>query len=123
MSLLEWGRGHIGGVTPDQIGQTLTADFVARTLPALQFDASRAPGLAATMTLEISDCSDCNSWTYEIHDGHIHPRRHAHETADVALKTDTAGFFDFIRGTRPAEQCGELRGSPETAAAIQDCFR
>ena len=121
-SLLEWGRNHVGGVTPDLIGQKLTADFVVRTLPALQFDASRAPGLAATMTIEISDCSDCNSWTYEIHDGHIHPRRHATDVADVSLKTDTAGFFAFVRGDRPAEECGDLAGAPETAAAIQRCF-
>jgi DNA-binding HxlR family transcriptional regulator len=122
MALLEWGRNHIGGVTPDQIGQALTADFIVRTLPALQFDPSRAPGLAATMSVEISDCTDCNSWTFDIHDGHIHPSRHANGDADIHLKTDTEGFFHFIRGEKPAQECGELTGSPETAAAIQSCF-
>ncbi|MEO6042662.1 MAG: hypothetical protein ABIQ47_01910, partial [Tepidiformaceae bacterium] len=79
-------------------------------------------GLVASMSLEISDNEQCNSWTLDIHDGHIHPQRQRAETTDVHLKTNTAGFFQFIRGQALAEAVGELTGPPETAAVIQACF-
>ena len=75
------------------------------------------------MTVEIADCSDCNTWTFDIHDGHLHPRRHGDPAADIHLKTDTNGFFRFIRGEAAAEDVGSLVGSPETAAQIQRCFQ
>jgi len=122
MALLDWGRDHIGGISPDQVGQTITADFLVRTLPALQFDATHLPGLAATMTIQITGCTGLDSWTLDVREGHIYPRRKACDTADVHLTTNPAGFFEFIHGRQPAEQCGELVGSRETAAAIQSCF-
>jgi hypothetical protein len=74
------------------------------------------------MVVEITDCPDCNTWTFEVREGHIYPRRNAVAEADVRLKTDTRGFFAFIHGARSAEDCGEVVGSPEVAAAIQSCF-
>ena len=124
VSLLEWGKTQFGGVTFDQIGEEkrMSTDFAVRTLPTFSFHPERAHGVAASMTLEINDCENCNTWTFDIHDGHIHPRRLAADTYDVYLKTSTEGFFKFIHGEASPEACGELRGSPETASIIQSCF-
>lgn len=119
MSLLDWGRDHIGGITPDQVGDSVSADFIVRTLAALQFDASRVPGLVASMTIQIHGCPGYDSWTLDIHDGHIHPRRNLTPGADAHLVTDPQGFFAFIHSERPAGECGQLTGSNEVAAAIQ----
>ena len=118
------GRATSAPLSPTEVGEEkrLTTDFAVRMMPTFSFHPERAAGLAASMTVEISDCADCNTWTFDIHDGHIHPRRHAAPNHDIYLKTTTEGFFRFIRGEAPPEQCGELQGSAETAAAIQSCF-
>jgi DNA-binding HxlR family transcriptional regulator len=125
LALLDWGRQQMGRVDPEAVGteKGMTTDFAVRTLPAFSFHPERATGLLASMTLEISDCEDCNTWTFDIHDGHIHPRRHGADHSDVYLKASTEGFFRFIRCEAPPEKCGELTGSAETAAIIQACFR
>lgn len=118
LSLLEWGAENVG---PFEAERT-TTDFAVRTLPTFFFNPEHAADLSARMVIEISDCSDCNTWTFEIHDGHIHPRRFATEGADIYLKTSAQGFMAFIHGKSSAEEVGELSGSAETAAAIQACF-
>lgn len=118
VSLLEWGRSHVGPYEAD----AATPDFTFRTLPTFSFHPEKAAGISARMIIEISDCSDCNTWTFEIHEGHIHPRRQAVGEADIRLKTTTAGFFAFIHGDAPAEECGDLYGEPGLANAIQGCF-
>lgn len=124
LSLLAWGKEHMGPLTPELIGpdKPMSTDFAVRTLPAFSFHPERASDLTVSMTLEISDCESCNTWTFDIHDGHIHPRRHGGENYDVYLKTNTEGFFRFIRGESAPQECGELRGSIEIAATIQSCF-
>lgn len=121
-ALVEWGRHNTAGFTQENIGHEVSTDFVMRVVPAFSFHPERADGLVASMSLEISDSEQCNSWTLDIHDGHIHPQRQRAETTDVHLKTNTAGFFQFIRGQALAEAVGELTGPPETAAVIQACF-
>ena len=121
-ALVEWGRHHTPGFTQDQVGHEVSTDFVMRVVPAFSFHPERAGDLTASMSIEIADSEQCTSWTLDIHDGHIHPQRQRAATTDIHLKTDTAGFFQFIRGQSPAEALGELTGSPETAAAIQACF-
>ena len=122
LALIEWGRDQFGGVTPEQVGHEVSQDFAIRMLPTFSFHPERSAGIEATMTLEIVDSETCNAWSFAIHDGHLHPRRHAAENADVHLKTDTAGFFQFIRGQAPAERCGQLNGPADVAAIIQACF-
>ena len=125
LALLEWGRAHVGPADIEHLDEEkkMTTDFAVRMLPAFSFHPERADGLAVSMTVEISDCENCNTWTFDIHDGHIHPRRNAANHFDLFLKTTTEGFFQFIRGERSPEECGELQGSPETARAIQACFQ
>jgi DNA-binding HxlR family transcriptional regulator len=122
LTMLDWGRSYTHGITPESVGTEVSTDFAARTLPAFSFHPERAEGLAAKMVVEISSCEGCSSWTFDIHDGHIHPRRSA-EAADVLLKTDTSGFFRFVRGEAGPLECGELTGPVEVAMAIQACFR
>jgi len=123
MALLDWGRKHAPAITEDKVGHEVSTDFAMRMIPAFSFHPERAEHLTATMTLEISDCENCNTWTFDIHGGHIFPRRHGAEASDVYLKTNTDGFFRFIRGELPAEDVGELRGDSGTAATIQSCFQ
>lgn len=123
MALLDWGRKHVPVFTQDEVGHEVSTDFAVRMIPAFSFLPERAEDLAATMTLEISDCENCNTWTFDIHGGHIYPKRQGSDAADVYLKTDTDGFFRFIRGELPAEDVGELRGDAATAAMIQACFQ
>lgn len=122
LALLDWGRQNAGRITPEQVGREFTTDFAVRMLPAFQFHPERAGELAATMSIEISDCDTCNTWSFDIHGGHIHPRRHASPEADVHLHTDTKGFFRFLHGEATPAECGELSGSAEIAEAIQSCF-
>ncbi|MEP7215649.1 MAG: helix-turn-helix domain-containing protein [Anaerolineaceae bacterium] len=121
-ALVEWGREHTTGFTQEQIGHEVSTDFAMRVVPAFSFHPERAGDLVASMSIEIADSEQCNSWTLAIHDGHIHPQRQRAMTTDIHLKTSTSGFFQFIRGQSPAEALGELTGSPEIAAAIQACF-
>lgn len=121
-ALVEWGRHHTAGFTAEQVGHEVSTDFAMRVVPAFSFHPERAGDLAASMSIEIADSEQCNSWTLDIHDGHIHPKRQRAAATDIHLKTTTTGFFQFIRGQAPAEAVGELTGSPETAAAIQACF-
>jgi len=123
LSMLDWGRAYVEPITEDKVGNTVSHDFAMRVIPTFSFNPENAEALAARMTLEISDCDDCNTWTLDIHDGHLHPRRQGAPDADVHLKTDTHGFFKFIRGEAPAHEVGQLTGSPELALAIQRCFQ
>jgi DNA-binding HxlR family transcriptional regulator len=124
LALLDWGRTHVGPADLEHLDEEkqMTTDFAVRVLPAFSLHPERANGLAASMTVEISDCDDCNTWTFDIHDGHIHPRRKAAENFDLYLKTTTEGFFRFIRGESPPDACGELHGPVEMALTIQACF-
>jgi DNA-binding HxlR family transcriptional regulator len=122
LSIIAWGREYASGFTQESVGTEVSTDFAVRIIPTFSFDPAKAADLSASMVLEIADCADCNVWTFDIHDGHIHPRRHTSDSADVYLKTNTEGFFRFIRGESAPDQCGELRGSPEVAIAIQACF-
>jgi DNA-binding HxlR family transcriptional regulator len=126
LSLMEWSSGWLGqDIGPDEVGEQFSADFAVRVIPTFAFDPERARNLAATMTVEISDCSDDhgNCWSFDVHDGHIHPRREAALGADVHLRADTAGFFRFVRCEAAPEDCGELSGDLAAAAAIQSCFQ
>jgi DNA-binding HxlR family transcriptional regulator len=123
LSMLEWGKSYVEPITEDKIGDTVSHDFAMRVIPTFSFKPESAADLAARMTVEISDCTDCNTWTLDIHDGHLHPRRQGSPDAEVHLKTNTTGFFQFIRGEASAEAVGELIGPPETALSIQSCFQ
>jgi DNA-binding HxlR family transcriptional regulator len=125
LSLLHFGREYFqtdSGPGREASRPPLSTDFAVRVVPAFAFRPELARELSATLAVEISDCDNCNSWTFEIHDGHIHPRRHITGRADVLFRTDTAGFFRFIRGEALAEDCGQVDGPAEIAAAIQSCF-
>lgn len=123
LALLDWGREYAEPITEDKIGASVSHDFAMRVIPTFSFKPESAADLAARMTVEISDCTDCNTWTLDIHDGHLHPRRQGSPDAEVHLKTNTTGFFRFIRGEATAETIGDLIGSPETARSIQACFQ
>lgn len=126
LSLIEWSTTWLDrDIGPGEVGEQVTTDFAIRVLPALTFDPNRARNLAATMSIEISDCDDGggNCWSFDVHDGHIHPRREVAVGADVHLRTDTEGFFRFVRCEAPPDACGELSGDREAAAAIQSCFQ
>lgn len=122
LSLIEWGRRYVGSFGPDDVGTGVSTDFAVRVVPTFAFQPERARGMWATMVIEITDCADCSAWTLEIRDGFLHPRRHAQPSADVYLRTNAHGFFDFVRGKQLPEYCGELIGDPVRAAAIQACF-
>lgn len=123
LSLLDWGRAYVEPLTEDMVGAEVSHDFAMRVIPTFSFKPELAQDLAARMTVEISDCDNCNMWTLDIHDGHLHPRRNGAPDAEVRLRTNTHGFFRFIRGEQRAEEIGELEGSPELARAIQSCFQ
>ncbi len=122
LALINWGREFLNPFTQESVGTSVSADFAIRVIPAFSFHPERAAGLQASMVVEIADCVDCNTWTFNIHDGHMHPRRHSEGEADVRLRTNIAGFFRFIRGEALPEECGDLDGPPGTARAIQACF-
>ena len=121
LSLIEFSRTHVA-LQPEAVLEQMPVDFAVRVVPAFSFQPERAAGLEVTMAVEIADCENCNSWTFRIQDGHFFPRRHASGATDVLLKTNTAGFFRFVRGEAAPWECGELHGSAETASAIQACF-
>jgi DNA-binding HxlR family transcriptional regulator len=123
LSMIEWAHNHVAPLDLESVGTQIPADFAVRVLSTFTFDAAQAGDLVATMVIEISDCSDCNTWSYEISGGRLYPRRKATAGYDVRLQTSTQGFFQFLRGEAPPEACGTLEGPPETAAAIQACFR
>lgn len=123
LSMLDWGRVYVEPITEDRVGIDVTHDFAMRVIPTFSFKPESASDFVARMTLEISDCDSCNTWTLDIHDGHLHPRRQGSPDADIHLKTTTHGFFRFIRGEAAAEEIGELRGDPDTARSIQACFQ
>jgi hypothetical protein len=91
-------------------------------MPVFAFQPERADGLEATMVVEIADCDTENCWTFQVHDGHLHPSRSAAHDFDVRLKTDTSGFFRFLGGRAAPGECGSLEGPSEVAEAIQACF-
>lgn len=119
LSLIDWGRENVGGFDETVV----ETDFAVRVIPTFSFHPEKAAGIEARMVIEISDCSECNTWTFEINDGHIQPRRQGRDGADLLLRTTAEGFFNFIHGSAPAAACGELIGSDELAAAIQACFQ
>jgi DNA-binding HxlR family transcriptional regulator len=123
LSLIDWGRKYVDPIREEHVGTRVSHDFAVRVIPTFSFHPERAENLEARMAVEISDAGHANTWTFDIHDGHLHPRRNGAPDADVYLKTDTGGFFRFLRGDARAEEVGELIGSPEAAAAIQACFR
>jgi hypothetical protein len=106
----------------ESVGTEVPTDFAVRVVPAFWFQPDRAGDLNASMSIEISDCPECNTWSFEISDGRIHPRRRLLTDPDIRLVTTTQGFFRFLRGEAPPEDCGTLAGSAVTAAAIQGCF-
>lgn len=122
LALIEWGRQYLEPFGPEDVGDKVSADFAFRVVPTFSFHPERAVGLQASMVIEVTDCSDCNTWSLVIQEGRIYPRRRADADADVRLVTTTEGFFRFIRGEAPPEACGQLHGPAETAAAIQSCF-
>jgi DNA-binding HxlR family transcriptional regulator len=122
LAMLDWGRQYVGSISREDVGTLVSTDFAVRMIPAFAFRPERAEGISASMVIEIADCAECNSWTFEIREGYLHPRRNAQAAADVYLKTNTDGFFQFIRGQEPPERCGELIGDIAQAAAIQACF-
>lgn len=121
-AMIDWGQRELGSLDLSEVGSGVSTDFAVRVIPTFAFKPDRAAGFAAVMVVEISECADCNTWTFEIRDGHIYPRRHAPASADVRLKTNTPGFFAFINNRLPPEDCGEILGDIATAAAIQACF-
>ena len=123
LALIDWGRKYVDPIREEHVGTRVSHDFAVRVIPTFSFHPERAENLEARMAVEISDAGHANTWTFDIHDGHLHPRRNGAPDADVYLKTDTGGFFRFLRGDARAEEVGELIGSPEAAAAIQACFR
>lgn len=122
LSLIEWGNRYLSPFPTDAVGTEISHDYAVRTVPAFSFHPEHAEGIEATMVVEIQDCSDCNTWSFEIAGGQLHPRRQAAESADIYLKTTTDGFFRFIHGAAPPVECGELTGPREVAERIQACF-
>ena len=123
LALLDWGRTYTETITTEKVGNGVSHDFAVRVIPTFAFQPTRAEALTARLTVEISDCESCNTWTFDIHDGNLHPRRHGGENSDVYLRTNTEGFFRFIRGEARASEIGEIIGCIETAASIQECFQ
>jgi DNA-binding HxlR family transcriptional regulator len=121
-ALVDWGRQHFGPFPFESVGTTVSTDFAVRVTPTFLFDPARADGVNVSMMVEISDCEGCNTWSFIIREGRLQPKRAEIEKPDLLLQTTTSGFFDFMRGRRPAEQCGTLTGSPERAAEVQACF-
>ena len=122
LSLISWGQQYLQPLTLTSVGTDISTDFAVRVVPAFWFQPDRAGDLAASMVIEISDCAECNTWSFEIKDGRIRPRRRVMEDADIRLVTTTDGFFRFLRGAASPEECGTLHGSADVAAAIQGCF-
>jgi len=122
LSLIEWGNEYLSPFPTDAVGEDVSHDYAIRTVPAFTFHPERAAGITATMVVEIQDCNDCNTWSFEIIDGHLRPRRHAADSSDIYLRTTTQGFFRFLHGKASPAECGELTGPPEVAERIQACF-
>lgn len=122
LALLDWGREQLGPFPIERVGTEVSTDFAMRVVPAFMFDAGRAEGISASMVVEISDCDECNTWSFAIRGGRIQPRRHGVDHPDVVLYTTTTGFFQFIRGEDPIESCGRIEGCVDTARAIRACF-
>jgi DNA-binding HxlR family transcriptional regulator len=123
LSMIEWAHEYFGAFDTGSVGISVPTDFAVRVVPTFSFHPERAGDLAATMVIEITDCQDCNTWSFEISEGRLYPQRQARESADVRLMTTIQGFFSFIRGEAPPEQCGTVHGPAEIAVAIQACFR
>lgn len=122
LSLIAWGNQYLPGFSRESVGRDVPTDFAVRVIPAFAFRPERAGELAATMVIQIRDCAGCNTWSYVIRDGCIHPQRNTTKAPDVRLLTDTGGFFRFIRGEAPPAECGEIEGDLALALAIQSCF-
>lgn len=120
-SIIDWGSHYLqSSLSADS---DVTPDFAVRTVSAFAFNPQRAEGIDATLVVEINDCEGCDTWTLEIREGQIRPRRNPDPNADLHLKTTTEGFFKFVRAEAPPHECGTLTGSPEIASTIQSCFQ
>lgn len=122
VSLIQWSAAYLNGITSETVGNGISTDFAVRVLPAFAFNPDRAGSLQSTMRIEISDCSECESWTFVVRDGRLLPYRELNTGSDAILRTSTEGFFRFVQRQAAPEECGELAGDREVAAAIQACF-
>lgn len=123
-SLIDWGRNFFyNGTESPSVGTDIPTDFAVRTIPAFAFHPERASGVEATLVVELQDCEGRSAWTFQVHDGHLHPKRDAAARYDIRLQTDTDGFFRFLRGTARPNECGQLEGPEEIAERIQACFQ
>jgi DNA-binding HxlR family transcriptional regulator len=126
LSLIGWGRQYMEPVPQEELATDPFVDFAIRVIPTFAFDPAAAADLAASIEIEIDDLEDLRTWNFSIRDGHLYPRRERERAGDppeVILRTTTAGFFKFLHGEAPAEDCGQLTGPPSVARAIQSCFR
>ncbi len=122
VSLMEWSGTYLDGITPELVGSQVSPDFAARVLPAFYFDPLKAGDLEATMLVEITDCDECNRWTFTVANGRLLPRRDICATPDVTLRTTVEGFFRYLRCQCPPTECGDIIGDVSRAEAIQACF-
>lgn len=122
LSLIQWSATYLNGITSETVGNGISTDFAVRVLPAFAFNPDRAAGLQSTMRIEISDCNECDSWTFIVRDGRLLPYRELTTDFDALLRTSTEGFFRFVQRRGTPGECGELSGDLEVAAAIQSCF-
>lgn len=122
LSLLEWGVRYQTRFSVESVGDEVPTDFAVRVIPTFAFQPENADGLDATLVIEIEDCDECRAWTFSIRDGRLLPSRSGVTNPDVRLRTNTEGFFRFIRGDAAPCDCGTLEGEQEMARAIQACF-
>jgi DNA-binding HxlR family transcriptional regulator len=122
LSLIQWSDTYLDGINPADVGDVVSTDFAVRVLPAFSFEPERAQGFQGSMLIELTDCADCNQWTYTVSGGRFLPRRECDGPVDVTLRTTVEGFFRFLRRERPPEECGELHGDRSVAATLQECF-
>lgn len=122
LALIEWGLRYQTRFPIESVGDEVPTDFAVRVVPTFAFRPEYANGLDVTLVIEISDCTDCNAWTFQIRDGRLLPSRNGVAEPDIRLRTNTEGFFRFVRGHADPCDCGELEGPPEVARAIQACF-
>ena len=88
----------------DKIGGAVSHDFAMRVIPTFSFKPERAEDLDAHDRRDFR-CENCNTWTLDIHDGHLTPAATALRTPRFTSRP-TPGFFSFIRGEQPAELVG-----------------
>ncbi|MDZ7728993.1 MAG: helix-turn-helix domain-containing protein [Dehalococcoidia bacterium] len=75
VSLIQWSGTYGRSITPESVGTDVSADFVARVIPAFAFDPECAAGVTASLRIELTDCEECRDWTLVIGGGRIIPQR------------------------------------------------